>query len=555
MKVLLINPPLQDFFFTPSRNYPLNLIYLGTVLNYGGFKVKILNSLEANKKITLKIPKEFSYLKKYYHQNKSPFCLFSNYYHFGMIYQEIEDVIKDYKPDLVGISSNFSAYFDSAKEVAKITKKIDKRIIVVLGGRFPTAVPEFVLENLNIDFLIRGEAEYSLLKLCKVIAEGKSFKIDGLCYRRNNKIFISKKIPVIENLNTLLYPKRELIDYKKYKFKNEISTSIISSRGCNLSCKFCAIREKFRYRSADNILEEMKYCFSLGIRHFNFEDDNINCNPEFEKLLDLLILNFSGQIKISFMNGLMSFGLKKLLPKLLKANLTHIDFSIVTSNKNLSYKANRKENIKDIFYLSKQLAKHNIKSTVHFIVGLPDQTYKDALADLKILAKNTTFLGPSIFYPVIESPYFIELKKFGISIGDYKFFRSSCAYFDKSLSKDQIFSIFYFARIINFAKELIDKFSLREETFFKFLEKITKKYRIIDNKIISETPIEKTILGIILLNRLLKENKIFYLEEKRQHNNFVYTFKTEDFIDWKKLKKLIKILKIRGFSGRLIKFC
>ncbi|MCM8820273.1 MAG: hypothetical protein NC925_05710, partial [Candidatus Omnitrophica bacterium] len=164
-------------------------------------------------------------------------------------------------------------------------------------------------------------------------------------------------------------------------------------------------------------------------------------------------------------------------------------------------------------------------------------------------------LGPSIFYPVIESPYFIELKKFGISIGDYKFFRSSCAYFDKSLSKDQIFSIFYFARIINFAKELIDKFSLREETFFKFLEKITKKYRIIDNKIISETPIEKTILGIILLNRLLKENKIFYLEEKRQHNNFVYTFKTEDFIDWKKLKKLIKILKIRGFSGRLIKFC
>ncbi|MCM8787618.1 MAG: B12-binding domain-containing radical SAM protein [Candidatus Omnitrophica bacterium] len=544
MRVLFVNPPIQDFFFTPARNYPLNLLYLGTALLEGGFKVKILNSLEFGKKITLKIPQEFSYLKKYYHPNKSNFCLFSNYYHFGLTYQEIENIIKYYKPNLVGISSNFSAYFDSAKEVAKITKKVDKRIIVVLGGRFPTAAPEFVLKNPYIDFLIRGEAEHSLLRLCKAIVEGRPFKIDGLCYRKKDRNFISKKIPLIENLNLLPPPKRELIDYKKYKFKNEISTSIISSRGCNLNCKFCAIGEKFRYRKAENVLGEIKYCFSLGITHFNFEDDNINLNPEFEKLLDLLILNFSGKIKISFMNGLLTFKLKKLLPKLILAGLTHVDFSVGSLSRNLRKISNRKENIKDIFYLANKLAKYNKKTTVHFIVGLPKQSFSDALKDIKVLAKRKVFLGPSIFYPVIESPYFAELKKIGISIKDYKFFRSSCAYFDKFLSKEQIFFIFYACRIINFVKELIDRFSFERENFFKFLEKVACKYKILDNKIISEKPIDKTTLSIILLYRILKEREIFYVEEKKFNHNFLYIFKVESFILPQQIKELIKILMI-----------
>jgi radical SAM superfamily enzyme YgiQ (UPF0313 family) len=177
--------------------------------------------------------------------------------------------------------------------------------------------------------------------------------IDGLCYRSKRGLKISKKIPLIQDLDVLPFPKRELIDYKKYKFENRISTSLIASRGCNLECRFCAIREKFRWRNVEDVLEEIKYCFSLGITHFNFEDDNINFHPQFEKILDLIIKNFSPKIKISFMNGLLTYKLNSTLrKKLIKAGITHLDFSLVSSKKELREKLRRKEETKEILSLA-----------------------------------------------------------------------------------------------------------------------------------------------------------------------------------------------------------
>jgi radical SAM superfamily enzyme YgiQ (UPF0313 family) len=173
MRVLLIQPPIRDFFFTPLRKTPLGILYLGTVLEKEGFCVKILNTLEEDKRYTLKIPKRFIYLKRYYKKNKSPFSLFNHYYHFGLQFEEMEKEITKFSPQIVGISANFSCYFDSVLEVAEIIKKIDKRIYIVIGGRFATVSPQLVLENECIDFVIRGEAEFSLLKLCKSLKRGR----------------------------------------------------------------------------------------------------------------------------------------------------------------------------------------------------------------------------------------------------------------------------------------------------------------------------------------------------------------------------------------------
>ncbi|HIE35643.1 MAG TPA: radical SAM protein, partial [Candidatus Omnitrophica bacterium] len=73
MRILLIQPPIRDFFFTPLRKTPLGLLYLATFLEKEGFSVKVLNALEEDKKYTLRVPKKFLYLKRYYRKNKSPF--------------------------------------------------------------------------------------------------------------------------------------------------------------------------------------------------------------------------------------------------------------------------------------------------------------------------------------------------------------------------------------------------------------------------------------------------------------------------------------------------
>jgi sulfatase maturation enzyme AslB (radical SAM superfamily) len=551
MKVFLIVPPLEDFFFTPSRAYPLGALYLATVLKEAGLEAKVLNSLEENRKSTLKVPEKFSYLRRYYNHNKSPFCLFSNYYHFGLTYAEIEGEIKKFSPDVVGISSNFSPYFDCAYKVAKVVKKANKNIVVVLGGRFPTVLPRYVLQQRYIDFVIRGEAEFSFLELCKSIYKGKINKIDGLCYKTNAGLYLSSKIPIIGDLDILPFPKRDLINYTSYRHRGMVTTAIISSRGCNLGCRFCAIKEKFRKRSAQNVFREIRYCYDLGIRHFNFEDDNINLNPEFEKILDLIIKDFEKKIKVSFMNGLLSLRLSNhIREKLIKSGITHLDLSLVSSQKILREGLRRKEQKKGIFSLVNWMAEKRIATTVHFITAFPYQEFRDALRDLKYLAEKKVFLGISIFYPVIESGLFRELKRrFSVQEKDYAFFRSSCAYFDRFMSRDEVFFIFYLSRIINFLKELIDKFSLKENSFYPFLQTVTNDFNITNNALVMEKKLSRSTLGVILLRKLLEEAKAFRVEEYREDNRFYYLFIEESFISFKNLRRVFKTLKVKGVSS------
>ena len=533
-RILLIQPPIHDFYFTFPRNYPLGLLYLGTVLKKEGFKVKILNALEEKKKITLKIPPQFSYLKRYYHPNLSPFKLFDNFYHFGMEWKKIEEIIKKEKPQIIGISSNFSCYFDTTSFLANLIKKIDKRIIVVVGGHFPTYSPSLVLENENIDFVIRGEGEFSFLEFCRKI--DKNIKnIEGLCYKVNNKVHISEKIVLISDLDALPSPDRTLINYKNYKFRKKIYASLITSRGCSWGCKFCAIRTPFRRRAGKNIFSEIEEAYRLGIRHFNFEDDNINLNPDLERILDFILENFikrNKEISISFMNGVMGGLSKKVLKKLVRCNLTHLDLSLVTRDKNLRKKIWRREKMKGIFSTLSFLRKENIPVCIHFIVGLPEQSFKSALKDLFYLSRKEALLGISIFYPVIESELFLGLqRKYRISCYDYLYFRSSCAYFDKEMSKEEIFFLFYLSRIINFVKMVIREFRLEKDNFFIWLKKETEGVQLKDNFLITPyKKIDKIKLGTFLLRKFLEEKIIYRVVLEREKGDYKYRLEKEDFV-------------------------
>jgi hypothetical protein len=251
------------------------------------------------------------------------------------------------------------------------------------------------------------------------------------------------------------------------------------------------------------------------------------------------------------MNGLLTHRLSlPLRKKLIKAGIIHLDFSLVSSKRELREKLRRKEETKKILSFANFMAKNKIPTTVHFIVGFPNQSFKEAIKDVKFLSKQRVFLGPSIFYPVIESELFEELKnKFSIKENDYQFFRSSCVYFDKSISRNQIFFIFYLSRIINFIKKIVDAFSLNQDNFFTFLERKISFYSLKDNTLVSSKKIDKLILGIIILVRLLKEKKIFRVEEKKENNKFIYSFLEEDFINSFQIEKFFKNLFLRSLEG------
>src|SRR4029453_18393957 len=147
MKVLLIQPPVQDFYDTDVRLQPIGLAYLEAAVK------RHLPEIDAIVKDyhggagrrTLAIPKEIRYLSDYYAvDDKSPFSTFHRYYHFGKSFDAIENEIADLKPDVVGISSLFTPYF---REVLEIAARVKRRLkaLVVIGGSHAPAAPASLL--------------------------------------------------------------------------------------------------------------------------------------------------------------------------------------------------------------------------------------------------------------------------------------------------------------------------------------------------------------------------------------------------------------------------
>src|SRR4249919_2781580 len=171
LKVLLIQPPVQDFYDTDVRLQPIGLCYLkAAVRTYLPNVDVIIKDYHGGRgRRTMAIPKELRYLADYYPlADKSPFSTFHQYYHFGKPFDEIEAEIAEIRPDVVGISSLFTPYY---REVLEAAARVKKRlnVPVIVGGSHASAAPESLLSSPNVDYVIRGEGEKPFVEFLKYL--------------------------------------------------------------------------------------------------------------------------------------------------------------------------------------------------------------------------------------------------------------------------------------------------------------------------------------------------------------------------------------------------
>ncbi|HLD29027.1 MAG TPA: hypothetical protein VJC03_01710, partial [bacterium] len=94
MKILLIQPPVEDFFETAARLFPLGLLSIAAPLLESGLEVKILDAHSRTRK-SIPLPKRFGFIRQFYDPgDKSPFRLFGHYYHFGRTWEDIAEEIR-----------------------------------------------------------------------------------------------------------------------------------------------------------------------------------------------------------------------------------------------------------------------------------------------------------------------------------------------------------------------------------------------------------------------------------------------------------------------------
>ena len=168
--ILLIQPPIRDFYLTAKRTIPYGLTSIAAVLIEAGFSVQILDALANAKSRIIDLPQEMAYLRSFYGRpDQSPFALFHHFKHFGYSFDTIGQRVKKAQPFLVGISSLFSAYANEAEQTAKIVKTHHPNCKIVVGGHHVTAMPGRVMESSAVDFVLRGEGEVSMARLAKAL--------------------------------------------------------------------------------------------------------------------------------------------------------------------------------------------------------------------------------------------------------------------------------------------------------------------------------------------------------------------------------------------------
>lgn len=518
MKVLLIQPPIQDFYDTDVRLQPIGLCYLKAAVrkHLPDVEVIIRDYHGGCERRTVVIPEELKYLRDYYRVvDKSPFSTFHQYYHFGKSFDEIEAEIGEICPDVVGISSLFTPYYREALKVAaRVKKRLD--VPVIMGGSHASAAPASLLSSANVDYVIRGEGEKPFVDFLRFLQGGKRIEeVPSLVYKKANKTFPN---PLAENFPIDELPFPDLTDFSSssYDLVGKPMTFLIMSRSCPHKCSFCSVHTTFghnyRRRSVQNVLEEIELRYQQGYCVVDFEDDNLTYyKSAFKDLCRRLVVRFPRrEMEFVAMNGISYLSLDdELLELMFQAGFSHLNLALVSSDKTVRETTKRPHTLDAYLKVVHKAAQLGFKIVSYQILGLPNESLSSMIQTLAFNARLPVLLGASPFYRTPGAPIALGLD---LTEEDYVRARlTAMAIETDEFKREDIYTLFVTTRIINFLKGL----------------PLDKSAELIDLLNYSWKD-QRTRLGFDLLKRLNETNRLYFWTKKGLVEN--RKFKTELFL-------------------------
>jgi len=194
---------------------------------------------------------------------------------------QLIEFIRSESPNALIFATGAST-FEHDKKLLERVKRIFPSLILIAVGGHATILAEEVLGESHIDFVIRGEPELTAADLIGSLSRGGSCDgVDGIAFKRNGTIVITPPRKLLENIDELPFPARDLTARYKYAIpfaKSNNFTIMLTSRGCPYPCIFCATRiydgSRCRMRTADNIIAELDQIVRTSpIRDVGFWDD------------------------------------------------------------------------------------------------------------------------------------------------------------------------------------------------------------------------------------------------------------------------------------------
>lgn len=321
-------------------------------------------------------------------------------------------------------------------KACEIIRKYKEDIRIVFLGPAPTYNPEEYLFDEDV-IVVRGEPELVLQSLAENLDNLP--KVKGISYKKEGEVIHNKSEKIIENLDSLPFPARHLLEKNKYfnpKLGIKPFTAILTSRGCPYQCNYCVpcslsfareIEAKkktgekppYRMRSAKNVIEEFRLLKEQGYKAISILDDEFLINKK--RILEIC-------------DGIKDLGIKwgclgradnideETAKALSESDCVYVDVGVESFNQAILNDIKKNLKVETIETAIGLLKRYNIMAKINIMFGCSSletkQTIEETICKIKKLDPDSVMFGICNPFPGTEY-YKIAKEKDWFIHGDY----------------------------------------------------------------------------------------------------------------------------------------
>jgi radical SAM superfamily enzyme YgiQ (UPF0313 family) len=342
---------------------------------------------------------------------------------------DTEIVQMSLKYDVIGITSMTFFLLDVINMVNQI-REVNKEVPIIIGGPHVAIFPEETLKIEGVTFSMQGECDESFLKLVNVIDQkGDLQSVPGLYWEENGIIKSNPVSNLIDDLDQIPVPNRELLNYQKYhsilshgNTKKNLTTTAFSSRGCPFKCIFCDrpnLGKQFRSHSPKYVVNEMEKCVNLGITEIFFYDDTFSVDKERVIEICEMILEKRLSVRWDIRARVNNLDLE-MMTLMKRAGCSRIHFGVEAGSREMMKKLKKGITQKLCIKAFKAAREAKIDTLGYFMFGCPEESRSQMDETLNFaLMLNPDYAHFSILTPFPGTPVYADALNTGLFESDY----------------------------------------------------------------------------------------------------------------------------------------